>query len=130
MSSTIRSDRHRRENNKTSGFKKLYQIYKSRAKKYGQTFELEYLAFIDLIKGNCKYCGKKPSRLFKHRNFRTGKMVIVFCYNGVDRIVNDIGYIKGNCVSCCTECNRMKSNFKENKFKKHISRIFKFTFGR
>lgn len=28
--------------------------------------------------------------------------------NGIDRINNDIGYLKDNCVTCCKICNRMK----------------------
>jgi len=31
--------------------------------------------------------------------------------NGIDRINNDIGYEKSNCVTCCETCNRMKHYF-------------------
>lgn len=27
---------------------------------------------------------------------------------GIDRYYNNVGYIEGNCVPCCMECNRMK----------------------
>ena len=35
---------------------------------------------------------------------------------GIDRVVNSHGYFQGNCVSCCTRCNRMKSTHSRENF--------------
>jgi len=62
--------------------------YKSRANKKGVPFELTKEYFDDLTKGVCKYCKRSPTTYF-----------------GVDRIVPSLGYILGNVVSCCWDCN-------------------------
>ena len=35
---------------------------------------------------------------------------------GIDRVVNSYGYVQGNCVSCCTRCNHMKSTSSRENF--------------
>lgn len=46
-------------------------------------------------------------------------------YNGIDRVDNSKGYIKGNCVSCCSICNTMKLSLNLEDFKEHINKIYK-----
>lgn len=41
-----------------------------------------------LIKGDCAYCHRSPTTWF-----------------GIDRIVPSLGYVIGNVVSCCYDCN-------------------------
>jgi len=62
--------------------------YKKRANKKGVPFELTKEYFDDLTKEVCKYCKRSPTTYF-----------------GVDRIVPSLGYILGNVVSCCWDCN-------------------------
>lgn len=31
-------------------------------------------------------------------------------FNGIDRVDSSVGYIFANCVSCCWNCNDLKSN--------------------
>jgi len=62
------------------------------AKKKGVTFELTKEDFDILINGNCKYCNRSPTTWF-----------------GVDRVVPSLGYVIGNVVSCCYDCNLDKS---------------------
>ena len=62
--------------------------YKYRAKKKGVSFELTYEEFDILIKGDCAYCHRSPITWF-----------------GVDRVIPSLGYVLGNVVSCCYDCN-------------------------
>jgi len=85
-----------------AAFCSLVQRYQLQAKYRNLEFSLtdEELKF--LFKGNCHYCGIKPKQI--HRP----KFRMPFIYNGIDRINNSLGYITGNCVSCCQSCNSAK----------------------
>ena len=48
------------------------------------------------------YCGKKP---------KINKALL-----GLDRLNNDLGYIKNNIGSCCKECNLMKNKLNYEEF--------------
>jgi hypothetical protein len=54
----------------------------------------------------------------------------VFCgsgdHVGIDRIDSSIGYEIDNCQSCCTFCNKLKSNFGEEAFLAQVARIAAF----
>ena len=68
-----------------------YTQYKNRAKKIGILFEIDFNNFVDIVSESCYYCGK------------TG--------GGIDRVDNELGYISGNVVPCCTMCNYMKKSY-------------------
>ena len=36
--------------------------------------------------------------------------------NGIDRVNNNLGYSKSNCVACCTFCNYAKSDHSQEEF--------------
>jgi hypothetical protein len=63
----------------------------------------------------CAYCGKKPSNIYrlsyvvggKRQRYTAPEMEIH--YSGIDRVDSTKGYIHGNVVPCCGECNAMKS---------------------
>ncbi len=118
MTNTYRSVQHRRNAQQDSAYKRIYSNYKSQAKKDGREFNLDFNAFKRLIRSDCYICGKPPSILFK----RSGRIGLAM-YNGIDRIDSSLGYTASNTRPCCSICNRMKSDFKMNKFKKHIKRI-------
>lgn len=66
-------------------------IIGSKRRGYGD-FEIDFEIFSELVKSPCYYCKKiKENEI-----------------NGIDRVNNDIGYTKENCVACCWKCNRMK----------------------
>ena len=54
-----------------------------------------------LFKSPCHYCAEKPPDED---------------LNGIDRVNNNIHYIIGNCVSCCTVCNMMKKDYEYSAF--------------
>lgn len=62
--------------------------YKRRAKKQGVSFDLTKEDFEDLTKGVCEYCNRTPTTWF-----------------GIDRVIPSLGYVHGNVVSCCYDCN-------------------------
>ena len=88
--------------------KAKYNNYKNKAYNHDRDFKLTYEEFKGIALGNCYYCGD------------TG-------YHGIDRVDNDKGYIKGNCVCCCGICNRMKFNYTKSDFFNHIKKIYKHT---
>lgn len=66
-------------------------MYKRDANRKRVSFELTNEDFDILIKGDCKYCKRSPTLWF-----------------GIDRLVPSLGYVLGNVVSCCWDCNRDK----------------------
>ena len=89
-----RSDRER--NYKKEHMNNLENHYRnyivsSLKRGYGD-FQLNFKEFQNLVTSPCHYC--------KHVNNEEA--------NGIDRINNDIGYTKENCVSACWKCNRIK----------------------
>ena len=87
-----------------------YTTYKSSAKKRNHKFEFSLFDFATLILKPCYYCGKKDG-----------------IYNGIDRLDNNKGYVKGNCVSCCKSCNYAKRNYPLEEFKENTDRRFLHT---
>lgn len=78
--------------------------YRVNAKRRGLTFELDAYQFRGFIQAPCQYCGLAPA-------------------NGIDRSDNALGYVPGNCVSCCADCNRAKSNMTSERFRAWIIRL-------
>lgn len=72
-----------------------FRDYVVRAAKRGLSMGLQAADFKELIISPCYYCGHHTANEI----------------NGVDRVNNDIGYEKPNCVSCCETCNMMKHYF-------------------
>lgn len=98
--------------------RRLYHEYERRAHQRETPFELALDEFISLTSKECVYCGGSPSRVVGGRT--NGNYV----YNGIDRVDNSRGYVSGNCVSCCKNCNWMKGNMIREDFLAHVSRIF------
>ena len=62
--------------------------YRKSADNKRVVFELTKECFGELICGNCEYCHRAPTTWF-----------------GIDRVVPSKGYVLGNVVSCCFDCN-------------------------
>jgi len=73
----------------------FYNDYIRSATKRGLTINLQVDDFKAMVVKPCYYCD-----YFKETEV-----------NGIDRINNDIGYEKTNCVPCCDLCNRLKHYF-------------------
>ena len=62
--------------------------YKRSAEKKEVRFELSNEEFDKLVNGDCEYCHRSPTTWF-----------------GIDRVKPEKGYVNGNVVSCCWDCN-------------------------
>lgn len=71
--------------------KPFMHVYKRNALKKGVPFELVDEDWSALIIGDCEYCHRSPSTWF-----------------GIDRKIPSKGYVTGNVVSCCFDCNVYK----------------------
>ena len=108
----------------------FYNWYKSRILAFNKNskckhkdFELTLEQFSKLIHDNCAYCGAPPEKNSDfYKNLRR-KSVDDIPVNGIDRIDSNKGYVVGNCVPCCTYCNRMKFDMPFEKFKNKILTI-------
>lgn len=85
----------RGRNFKNEAYHNIESLYNScirSAKKRKHSFNLNINDFKELVLTKCNYCD-----YYKENEV-----------NGIDRVNNDIGYEKDNCVSCCEICNKMK----------------------
>lgn len=78
-----------------------YDAYRTSAEVRGLQFDLSLESFKEICAGSCAYC-RRP-------NTSTNR-------NGVDRMNNSEGYVRWNCVSCCAECNQMKTKYGAEEF--------------
>lgn len=82
-----------------------------------------------VMKVPCSYCGKEPSNIHRLRYKVDGKYrrgvdpSMEVRWSGLDRVDSTKGYIPGNVVPCCRECNRMKTDFPVDVFYALIERI-------
>lgn len=98
----------------------IFYQYKKSAKERKLEFKLTFDEFSKLILMPCYYCGEKASRKINYYKWTNG-----FVHNGVDRLDSKIGYIKENCVPCCTKCNFAKRESSIEEFYKWVKKINK-----
>lgn len=91
----------------------LYSAYNSRARNIFSVFTLTKEEFFNMIYSNCYYCNSTPLN-FVTKNIK-GE-VKGYHVNGIDRLNNDEGYTKENCVPCCKICNYAKNDMTYNEF--------------
>lgn len=99
----------------------IWNSYKKNAKDRNYEWQLSSEDFYKLINGPCHYCGKYKVNTYNYSYKYETKSLN---YNGIDRLNNDIGYIKTNCVSCCRVCNQAKNTLGEDEFKAWIINVF------
>lgn len=106
-------------------YRLFYRKYKNDAQTRGLDFRLSFKTFKALVEADCHYCGAGPSMIQKTSSRGTNKGIV----NGIDRQNNDLGYIEGNCVSCCSSCNRAKWEMTIDEFKTWLRQIYSFYMG-
>jgi hypothetical protein len=93
-----------------TAFRQTVAQYKRNAKVRAIEFELLDKQCKFLFESDCEYCGQHPA------NTLTTRRGDKYTYNGIDRVRPDEGYVWDNCQSCCSMCNRMKSDFTHAQF--------------
>lgn len=84
-------------------FEALYNVLVGVARNYGHKLELTYEEYIEFTNiKTCHYCDTE----IPWNPYGAGKSNAYY----LDRKDNAIGYIKGNCVVCCTRCNWSKGS--------------------
>jgi len=87
---------------------KVYGSCKTSAKQRKIEFNLTHYDVANLILKPCAYCSVLPSTEVTRTTIHNGDELVYV--NGIDRVHNDVGYIKGNIVSCCPKCNVAKND--------------------
>ena len=100
----------------------VYRHYKQNAKKRSLEYRLSIDDFKKLISGNCFYCGYEPT-LSKFVSSSPNRRDRELVCNGIDRVNSEHGYSSDNCVSCCSICNRAKSDLSVEEFQNWIEKI-------
>jgi hypothetical protein len=89
-----------------------YNRLVDRAAIKGVTCTLSFDQYLELIVGRpCHWCGS---------TVQTGY--------GVDRRVNELGYVAENCVPCCATCNYGKRELSPEQFVSWIARVYRKQF--
>lgn len=107
-----------------SAFNRLLRNYKRKAKDRNYLWDLSSDEVRMFSKQNCHYCNKAPLNICKSEQ-NTGD----YTYNGIDRKDNTKGYTLGNCVTCCKDCNRAKSDMPYNEYIAYIKAQAEHLFG-
>lgn len=88
-------------------FTKKWLQYKHGSKVDGRCFLLSPRQFRNIITKPCYYC-----------------WVDGMPFNGIDRVDNSKGYVRKNCVPCCTPCNRAKLRMTQREFLAWVQRVY------
>jgi hypothetical protein len=120
-----------------SSWRAIFRRYRYSADSRGLQFFLTEEDVKYLGSRDCHYCGAPPKkynayanskgkRFFygEYRSASKAKFDVSWIYtNGIDRVDNTKGYYRGNCVSCCEMCNRMKLDYSAEIFLKQLLKI-------
>lgn len=104
----------------------LYHFYKQSALKRNISIKISRDDFIEIAIKDCYYCGDGPNKsvAMRHKGLsKTRSLNGDLLYTGVDRLDNNIGYEKDNCVPCCWVCNELKKAKTLDSFINHILKI-------
>lgn len=97
----------------------VYGRTKREAGNRGKVFELTPDQLEEIVVKDCTYCGAKPNQYTS-----PSKYAPPFIHHGIDRVDNEIGYVEGNCVPCCSTCNQWKSKKTVQEFFDHVKSLY------
>jgi len=99
----VRADKNKKRVKYDSSLPHQYREYLSRANRKQIVFSLSVEEFTALSSGTCVYCLAPAT--------------------GIDRKNSKKGYTISNSQSCCSKCNWMKGQLREDDFIEHCQRI-------
>ena len=101
----------------------VYQSYVAGAKHRSLLFDLTMKDVESLIFSDCGYCGIPPS---SSRTLGQGRWTRESLpTNGIDRMVNSLGYTLSNSLPCCWDCNSLKRERDIATFLSKVESIYK-----
>jgi len=107
-----------------SPVQRILVSYIQNAKRRNLVWEISEELGAAFLAGKCHYCGVEPSLGLKS-NVTKRPRRDSFAYNGIDRLDPSVGYIEGNCVSCCSACNYFKAGRTDHDFLRLITNIYR-----
>lgn len=93
--------------------------------KPNREFSLTKDEFIELVNSNCYYCNRPPFTVRYNKTKSVSKKL-----NGIDRIDSSLGYVKGNVVPCCIDCNRAKMDNSKEYFLEWVKIVYNNIYGK
>jgi hypothetical protein len=111
-------DLERKKRELSPGESSAYRRFKSYEFDSKHEFEISFGYWKFLTKQVCYYCGKPPSQVYDVDGLKGS-----YTYNGIDRLDNERGYTRDNCVACCKECNRAKLEMDAEEYIEHCRRV-------
>lgn len=120
---------NRIENREDAILRREYSHLKKRNRKFTDNDNvIDYKEYKEIVTSPCYFCGSVGSRSI-HDRLRVRGITYtcsdeVLHINGVDRIDSSNGYVKGNCIPCCTTCNYAKNTMTIEQFKIWIKRVY------
>lgn len=112
-----------RQFNPVTLYKEVYRRYQLQAAERNLKWELPEDRALQLFKRHCRYCGIGPDNIG-----RDGSRKHFIQYSGIDRIDPKQGYNPSNCVPCCINCNRAKSDMTLSEFSSWLDRAYQHHF--
>lgn len=125
ISSSCVACRPKRARSIATMWRVLWNVYRQRGRDFHLT--VSGLKFLSLLP--CVYCGKEPSNLLRRKYQADGEYnyevapEMALRYSGIDRLDSTKGYIHGNVVPCCWDCNKIKGALPLDEFLGLIARI-------
>jgi hypothetical protein len=101
----------------TPALNKAFNQLKSGARHRKILVEINFDDFLKISKQDCTYCGCPPTIRKGERSWHITKI------NGIDRVDNNLGYVPGNIVPCCWQCNQSKSNLTLEEWKSWLRKV-------
>lgn len=98
---------------------KAFCSYKIQARARKLEFDIPREEFNKIVTMRCVYCNAAPSNFSAVKDGRT-------FINGIDRIDNRLGYVRGNIVPCCFNCNWAKRDMRASEYVKHCMDVVYF----
>jgi len=100
----------------------LLAKYKQNSLARGITFAISDAHFFKLLGSDCTYCSAPPTTsaakwlccVILDRDFKL---------NGIDRVDNTKGYVKGNVAACCSKCNYIERSMSIKELYLHVIKM-------
>jgi hypothetical protein len=123
LQAELASKRRRNSEASDSTITQIFNSYRGGASSRGYSFDLSREEVKELVLSPCYYCSRKPFALANYWLNSPGLLKKPRTYlphdtqwvegatiakNGIDRLDNELGYSRSNCVPACEPCNRAK----------------------